>query len=217
MTFILTSSIPTTAERLCLFTLRPYATGSGAAGKTDSAFRSAARYRVEDSAVAARHQKTVRPVVRGSDLFVAVGGPNGESTIITSPDGITWTARVSNVIGGLKSITWGNNLFVAVGNNGWSAGVILTSPDGITWTSITSGTANFLNGVAWGNNQFVAISPAAFSKLSTIISSTNGSTWSTGNSGSTYDLYNIVWGNNCFIAVGLSGTILTTASSSSVT
>jgi hypothetical protein len=35
-------------------------------------------------------------------------------------------------------VTYGNGLFVAVGDGG----TILTSPDGVTWTAQTSGTSN---------------------------------------------------------------------------
>jgi hypothetical protein len=89
-------------------------------------------------------------------------GVNG--TIVTSPDGITWTNRASGNNYSLSAIAYGNNLFVAVGPGG-AAGffkqpsdeTILTSPDGLTWTSRTSGIGSDLSSVAYGNNQFVAV------------------------------------------------------------
>jgi hypothetical protein len=59
---------------------------------------------------------------------VAVGA-NG--TILTSPDTVTWTSRVSGTINLLYGVAWSGAEFVAVG----FYGTILTSPDGITWTS----------------------------------------------------------------------------------
>jgi hypothetical protein len=50
-------------------------------------------------------------------------------------------------------VTYGNGLFVAVGEGG----TILTSPDGVSWTRQTSGTYYPLHGVAYGNNTFVAV------------------------------------------------------------
>jgi hypothetical protein len=53
----------------------------------------------------------------------------------------------------VNGVTFGNNLFVAVGFND----TIRTSPDGTTWTSQTSGTTGWLVDVTFGNNRFVAV------------------------------------------------------------
>jgi len=58
--------------------------------------------------------------LNGNGLFVAVGGGG---TILTSPDGITWTLQTSGTSNTLYGIAYGNGRFVAVGEN-----VILTSP-----------------------------------------------------------------------------------------
>jgi hypothetical protein len=52
--------------------------------------------------------------------FAAVG-LNG--TIVTSPDGITWTARASGTANDLRGIAWSGTQFAAVGDHG----IILTS------------------------------------------------------------------------------------------
>jgi hypothetical protein len=52
---------------------------------------------------------------------VAVGYPG---TILTSPDGETWTQRTSGTTVGLYGVAYGNGTFVAVGEGG----TILTSP-----------------------------------------------------------------------------------------
>jgi hypothetical protein len=46
-------------------------------------------------------------------------------TILTSPDGVSWTARASPTGNYLFGVTYGNGLFVAVGG-----GTILTSRTG---------------------------------------------------------------------------------------
>jgi hypothetical protein len=66
-------------------------------------------------------------VTYGNGLFVAVAQNPGRSTppssgtgnrVMTSPDGITWTARNLAVNNDWKRITYGNGLFVAVANSG---------------------------------------------------------------------------------------------------
>ena len=96
-------------------------------------------------------------------LFVAVGF---SGTILTSPDGITWTTRTSGTTYGLNGVTWSGTQFVAVG----FSGTILTSLDGITWTSRTSGTTYQLNGVIWSGTQFVAVGLSGRIAISSVLS-----------------------------------------------
>jgi len=65
-------------------------------------------------------------VVWSGTQFVAVGNPG----ILTSPDGITWTAQAAGSAYSLYGVAWSGTLFAAVG----TLGTIVTSPDGITWT-----------------------------------------------------------------------------------
>ena len=75
-----------------------------------------------------------------NNIFMTVGA-NG--TTLSSPDGITWTSRISGSSNILRDVTYGNSTFVVVGHSG----TVLTSSDGTTWTSRTSGTSNTLYGV----------------------------------------------------------------------
>jgi hypothetical protein len=95
-------------------------------------------------------------VTYGNNTFVAVGSGG---TILTSPDGVTWTARTSGTYNPLSSVTYGNGTFVAVGGSPYysGSGTILTSPDGANWTAQTSSTSIPLYGVTYGNNTFVAV------------------------------------------------------------
>lgn len=63
---------------------------------------------------------TLNGVTWGNGTFVAVGG---FGTILTSPDGTTWTSRTSGTSNSLNGVTWGNSTFVVVGE----AGTILQS------------------------------------------------------------------------------------------
>ena len=88
------------------------------------------------------------PIFTGS-LLVAQG--SSSTTVYTSTDGITWTARTTPAIT-LNQIYYGNGLFIQVG----STGVINTSPDGITWSARVSGTTQSLRAVIWTGSQFIA-------------------------------------------------------------
>ena len=60
-------------------------------------------------------------VTYGNGRFVAVGW---NDAILTSPDGVDWTARASGTDNPLNGVAYGNGTFVAVGHGG----TILTSP-----------------------------------------------------------------------------------------
>jgi photosystem II stability/assembly factor-like uncharacterized protein len=126
---------------------------------------------------------------------------------------VNWTRRTS---GGndLHDVTYGNGLFVAVGQNG----TILTSPDGARWTARASGADNFLSGVTYGNGLFVAVGVAVRSSSSwlsgwlpgpTMLTSPDGVTWTEQTSPTNNELKDVTYGNGLFVAVGEDGTILT--------
>lgn len=104
-------------------------------------------------------------VCYGGGQFVAVGEAG---TILTSPDGLTWTKRSSGNALWLVGVCHGNGLFVVVGDQG----TILTSPDGVTWTTRRTGGTR-INAVAFGNGFFLAVDEGGGSWKST-----DGSNWS---------------------------------------
>ena len=61
-------------------------------------------------------------------LFVSVGG---KGTIITSSNGTKWTRRTSRTKAKLRAVTYGNDIFVAVG----FSGIILTS-EAVSYTHL---------------------------------------------------------------------------------
>jgi len=87
--------------------------------------------------------------------FVVVG--NG-GTVLTSPDGINWTAQWSGTLENLNKVAFGDALFVAVGDDG----TIMTSPDAVDWTTQASGTTAKLYSVAAGDGTFCATSDNGF-------------------------------------------------------
>jgi hypothetical protein len=129
--------------------------------------------------------------------FVAVG-TNG--TILTSPDGVSWTAQKSGSSNDFYGIAWSGSRFVIVGTNG----VVLTSPDGIYWTPQTSNTQKFIQNVTWVGDQFVAVGD-----VGTILTSPDGATWTARPSGTSQSLQGATWSGSRYVAVGTGGTILT--------
>lgn len=179
----------------------------------------------------------LRSVIYANGKFVAVGaeisGVNLITNVEVSTDGVNWTRYTpfTNVISP-SEITYGNGLFVVVGDGGSNR--VMTSLDGISWTiRSASNNGNAWQSVAFGNNTFVAISSNGTNR--TMYSSdginwtglnlnmgqnkiifgggkfttgenysTNGISWT--NSNITFSPFGMVYGNNIFVSVGQSGT-----------
>lgn len=122
--------------------------------------------------------KQINQIVWNGVLLVAVCD-DGE--IVTSPDGITWTARASGATGtpDIDCVCWDSAaaLWIAMGDIDPTYGYIGTSPDGVTWTAQTghhTGTAVGFKRCASSGGKSMAISQGA----STFVSwSDNGTLW----------------------------------------
>lgn len=96
------------------------------------------------------------PAPEKAGIFVAVG--DGGRRIRSTDDGKTWIDDVSIANGGddtigLRTVTWGNGLFVA---GAWR---IMTSPDGKTWqdTPPDQFNQNWMGALAYGGGSFVGV------------------------------------------------------------
>jgi len=122
-------------------------------------------------------------------------GNNG--AMVTSSNGTTFTVQsTGGATDDYYGITFGNNLYVAVGNTG----VIRTSPDLVTWTSRSAGalSGNNIRGVTWTGNRYVAVATAGENGFST-----DGITWSTGAAAGTNPLLCVAFGNDiCILGNG---------------
>lgn len=162
------------------------------------------------SPIAAPASSTYRDIAWSPSLglFCAVGSAG---VIVTSPDGVTWTARTSGTSYNLVGVCWaaGLGLFVACGNDsgGFNA-EIRTSPDGITWTQrYAAANPPALNGVATNAAGTTVI---AFGTAGLILSSTNGTSWTSRTSQFSTDIIlQATWNGSLFVAVGGSGKIST--------
>lgn len=187
-------------------------------------------------------------VVHGLNSVVWTGAANGEGngllaaggwrgdTILTSPDGITWTKRPTKSPDPILSMSWTGTQMAAVSEEG----TIQTSPDGLEWTlRKSSPSSDALQSIHWANDSFVAVGYGnvvssdgifwsggkarndlmsvtwkgdkwvAVGKFGGIQTSPDGINWTTQTSGTTRDLNAVFWTGSKLIAVGDYSTILT--------
>ncbi len=130
--------------------------------------------------------------------FVAVG-MNG--TILTSPDGVSWTAQSFGISHSIATVAQsGNGGLIAVKSDG----TILASPDGLEWTENPGdSTLGNLRSIVWlpasGGSQgrFVAVGLQG-----SIWTSPDGLTWTPRVSGTTQSLFSVAWSGSLLVAVG---------------
>lgn len=95
-------------------------------------------------------------IAYGAGVFCAL---TTDGKVMTSPDGITWTARANLAAGTWNGITFGGGKFVAVqGNN---SAVAASSTDGITFTPRTLPTASNWVDVIYAGGQYLAVASSS--------------------------------------------------------
>jgi hypothetical protein len=136
--------------------------------------------------------------------YVAVGDGG---TILTSPDGASWTLRATGtteqLLGAAVGVVNGTAVYVAVGVNG----TMLESPNGISWVPEANVTASNLRGVIFADSKFVA-----FGDSGVVLVSPDGANWTTSNTqtaNSILGLSYVASPVSLFVAVGQAGTFLT--------
>lgn len=95
---------------------------------------------------------TVDGVTTITNAYVAVGD---RGTVLTSRDGVAWTAGPTVGTSTLNAVIYGGQ-FVMVGDQG----AIYTSPDGLVWTPRTSGTSRDLTSIARSFTGYLAVGDA---------------------------------------------------------
>ncbi len=130
-------------------------------------------------------------------VIVSNMGLSDYGTVLFSNNGgLGWNTVKVDPGSNIKGVTYGKNLFVAVGE-----GYTLTSKDGEKWKSNASKVD--LHGVTYGGGYYVAVGTGG-----KIMTSKDGVTWKERQSGTDNDLRRVVYGNNTFVVVGGNGTIL---------
>jgi len=146
-------------------------------------------------------------VAWNGSLWVAVGLGSAAQSIITSPDGKTWTNRgaATGAFGGTTPQGFGvasnGSIWIAVGGAATSpTNTVVYSTDGVTWTglgaSITSGNGR---GVAWNGTRWVVIDANGRRSYST----TGITAWTTNDAGIfTTGGGGVAWNGSLWVAVG---------------
>jgi hypothetical protein len=103
-------------------------------------------------------------------LWVSVGGTGSTPRLYTSSDGQTWTAQTSGVAKILRTVVYGNGLWVVGGEDN----TLLTSTNGVTWTPQTSPmtATSEIYSSAFGDGIYVI-----GNSTGQMAYSTNGTTW----------------------------------------
>lgn len=95
---------------------------------------------------------------------------------MTSPDGITWTARTAARDNEWRSVAYGAGRFLAVSSTGDptssdSQTRAMISTDGITWVATTFNTDSQWQSVVYGGGQFVAVARVSESVATAVMTS----------------------------------------------
>jgi hypothetical protein len=125
--------------------------------------------------------------------FIAVGE---KGTVLTSPDGQTWTPASLPSLENLSVIAVIGNLRMAAGASHF------LSTNGVSWTEAEP-TPRALSGVTKGGSLFVAVGANG-----TIETSLEGVTWTRRSSGTNEDLRQVRFLDGRFMAVGNAGSVL---------
>ena len=148
------------------------------------------------SQVSAASGKLLSGVTWTGTQFVAVGEGG---TIVTSPDGLSWTLQASGTANQLQAVGASGSRLVATQYNSTT---VLSSPDGVSWTSHpTSADVQSLVGVAGSATQFVAVGTTT-SSGGAVLTSPDGVTWTAQDAGCSTGLSGVVWSGTQFVAVG---------------
>lgn len=149
-----------------------------------------------------------------SVLIIAIigcGGGGGTAEVTSSltptpapspaptPSGLdNWHLRASGTNADLYGVTYGNGIFVAVGEDG----TILSSTDGVLWTKRNSGIADYytFTAVTYGNGIFLADYDYG------ILTSPDGMSWTQRSLGlpvdiDTFQLSGMAYGNGIYLAL----------------
>jgi microcystin-dependent protein len=110
-------------------------------------------------------------------LFVAVAESGIGNRVMTSPDGIFWTPRVSAADNDWRSIVWAAELglLVAVAFSG-AGNRVMTSSDGINWTTQSTPDNNWTS-IAWSPELGLLVAVATTGFGNRVMTSPDGIEW----------------------------------------
>ena len=112
---------------------------------------------------------TLYAIAWNGSMWMIVG--DGNFTIATSPDGLTWTGRPQTYITNGFGVCWTGSKWFVFGDS--TTNTVISSADGITWepNGITINPYGTLGAIATNKTRIVAVCNGA------LASSTNGTSW----------------------------------------
>ena len=127
-------------------------------------------------------------IVWGGSNWVACSG-NGTPSILTSPDGITWTG-ITSIVTQCNDVAWNGSYWLAVGTITGGNGIARSDDGGATWAVVANTnlvvTSNEAYSVTWNSQQSLwVVSGVGTISVSTIVTSSDGITWSTATTATT--------------------------------
>jgi len=143
-------------------------------------------------------------------LFCAVSTAGNGNRVMTSPDGINWTAQDAAAENNWRSICWSPELglFCAVSYTG-TGNRVMTSPDGINWTSRNSASDHSWYSICWSPELglFCAVATSG-ATVYQVMTSPDGINWTSRLPASVNDWFSVCWSSDLelFCAVSVSGT-----------
>ena len=142
------------------------------------------------------------------NLFCVVSETGTGNRVMTSQDGVTWTARMSAEDNAWSSVCWSPDLaiFCAVAYSGTNR--VMTSPDGLTWTA-QSAPAQTWYSVCWSSQLRLFCSVASSGTGNRVITSSDGVTWTNRTSSADNSWTSVCWAPEIglFWATAISGTL----------
>jgi hypothetical protein len=131
--------------------------------------------------------------------------------LVTSSDGVTWTARTTPSSTTYNAAAYGASTYVAVAATSTSSGGFITSSsDGITWTTTKTETIP-LNDCIFANGLFVVVGGDGngSSGSGACFTSSNGTSWTQRGTSSLVGWSRVIYENGLYVVVGRAGRINT--------
>lgn len=149
----------------------------------------------------------------GVFMFFIVSADGGDQVTVSRDGGLTWVNETTST-GSLdwNSISYNNELFVAVGNGATSGGgdtlsaIMTTDGSGVpaTWTARTAPSKRNWKGIVFGEGMFLAVGYSVSADTATVMTSADGLTW-TPQTAIAGNWESVSYGSGLFVAVQTSG------------
>ena len=150
-------------------------------------------------------------------VAMASNATTASGSVITSPDGVTWTSQTGpSIVEKWSSLSSNGSVIVATsfsgsGSTNRCASSSLSSTIGTSWSNDTSAnTKNYVSVSVNSSNNFCAVANDGTTHC-VMVSTNNGSTWTAGTTNPTSGVWNgIATNNTIWVAVGNAGVVMTT-------